>query len=318
MAAASIAHAETPALDLDGDGRSDIAHVAGNAVIVQTGKQALRWSNPAVTDAARLTPVLMTTGPVLEVRTHDHVWVLTVQRGQLNLLTDAAVGAIDEDGELVQTVEVLPQGVVRAQSRTDITRCDGQPARLFTTRWDNAKHAFVAANSLNIPAAQHTLVATEVPQAPQAAVFAAVSESYRSDASDARFLAVPTELSDQNPTTRWPSGALPDARGAFVNVRARWPNSAATQVFFQVNHIAQRRGRVVIATTGGTTAVALPAAPLGLHTWMVQLATPVDCFSVFIDDLNGPLAEIVVVSSAETMGSIDADLVTALIENRQL
>lgn len=318
LMATATARADAPALDLDGDGRIDAAHIAGDAVVVQTGTQALSWRNPGVTNTTRLTPVAMTTGNVLEVRSADHVWVLLVQRGQLSLLTEAAVGAIDEDGELVQTVEVLPQGVVRAQVRTDITRCDGLPARLFATRWDLPKRSFVAANALGLPAAQATLTATEVPQLPTSAVFAAVSESYRSDASDARFLAVPTELGDRKAATLWPNGSVADARGAFVNVRARWPNSAATQLVVQVRHNEKRRSRLVLATARGNMAIVLPAATPGLHTWMVSLADPVDCISLFIDELSGPLAEIAIVSRAEATGNIDAELVTALIENRNL
>ena len=306
-------------LDLDGDNQPDAVTVEAGAVLVRTAHGVLRWAAPDVTSDASSHSVTSNSGNLLAVNTANHAWVLQVQRGQLHLVTQTQIGALDEDGELQLALDVLPQGIIRSQRRADVTRCDGVPARLFPTRWDVATNTFVPAPGVDAPTATRTVVAFESPTAVPSAVFEVRTESFRSDATDARFLAIPTELSDRNPATVWPQG-LPAgaalAKGGFVTARTRWPNTTASQLTVQLRHNAKKASRVLVTTSSGTFALILPAAAPGLHTWTTALHDGADCISVFVDDLHAGLSELAIISVGEQTGTIDAELVGAIVEDR--
>ena len=315
--ARSGAHA--PPIDLDGDTLPDSVMVERGAVLVRTARGVLRWTDANVTADAQAHAVVSNGSAVVAVATPSQAWVLRVQRGQLRLVTQTQIGALDEDGELVQALDVLPQGILRYQSRTDVQRCDGIPARLFAARWDVTSNAFVPAPGVDLPTPTHAVTASAATELPQRAIFDVHAESFRSDASDARFLAVPTELSDRNPATVWPlgsPGALVAARGGFVTARAQWPNTTASQLAVQLRHHDKKPSRMLVTTPSGTFALTIPSAQPGLHTWTTPLLDGPDCVSLFIDDLHAGISELAIVAANEQTGTIDTALVTAIVDDQ--
>ncbi|MBP9086599.1 MAG: hypothetical protein KBG15_10810 [Kofleriaceae bacterium] len=311
--------ADVAPIDLDGDSQADTVTVERGAVLVRTARGVLRWTDANVAADTRSQAVISNGNALLAVTTAHQAWVLQVQRGQLRLVTQSQIGAIDEDGELMQALDVLPQGIVRSQRRTDVTRCDGVPARLFPARWDAQRNAFVPAPGIDAPTPTHTVLASSSTTPPQGAVFTVRTESFRSDASDARFLAVPTELRDGNAATVWPPGphqVLAAAKGGFVTALARWPNATASQLAVQLLHHDKKPSRLLVTTPSGTFALTIPAATPGLHTWTAPLQDGADCVSVFIDDLHAGISELAIVSASEQSGTIDTALVSAIVEDR--
>ncbi len=141
------------------------------------------------------------------------------------MLWSGITGARDADGETSLWVEATPERVTEYQTAAQVTRCDGQPPRLFPRAYDFATGKFRPIISALPPPAPTTLVARRgdpaMPAGAPLANFHFIGASTSRGASDdARALTAPIELNDGNPGTAWAEGLGGDGRGEFLTARA--------------------------------------------------------------------------------------------------
>ena len=180
---------------------------------------------------ARLREVTVDGHAVAEIRipvrgrASEEVWIGDLSVRPARVIWSGLSGPRDADGEASLFVEVTPELIHEYQTASQVTRCDGEPVRLFPRAWDFTTARFrpiVAA----MPAlsSQHVLARrgdASMPSGQPLGGFHFVSASTTSAAgADARALAAPTALDDDDPKTVWAEGLGGDGRGEFLTARS--------------------------------------------------------------------------------------------------
>ena len=213
----TLGSAPDGALDVR-DGGVPVAHLALKTPALRRGQPALREVTVAGHRVAELrVPVRGTPGA--------EVWMARLDRPDHPVIWSGLTGARDADGETSIWVEATPERVVEYQTAAQVTRCDGEPPRLFPRAYDFAAGKFRPIVSPPPPAAATTLVARRgdpgMPAGRPLANFHFLGASTtRGAGADARSLTAPAELDDGNPATSWSEGLGGDGRGEFLTARA--------------------------------------------------------------------------------------------------
>ena len=134
-------------------------------------------------------------------------------------------GARDADEEVGVEVEIDGDHIVEYQTATQITRCDGEPARLFPRAWDFVAGKFrPVVSALPAPAQQKLVARRGDPDMPAGRPIGGfhwtAASTTASAGSDARNLTPPLALDDNNPATSWTEGLGGDGRGEFLTARS--------------------------------------------------------------------------------------------------
>jgi HEAT repeat protein len=153
------------------------------------------------------------------------MWVADVGVKPPRLLWKGFSGPRDSDDEVSVMVQLTGDGLIEYQTAASISRCDGQPARLFPRAWDFSSGRFRPVLSpLPAPASRTLIARRDDPAAPSgrpAGGFQWVAASTTAtEGRDARGLTAPVALNDGNPTTTWAEGLGGDGRGEFLTARA--------------------------------------------------------------------------------------------------
>jgi HEAT repeat protein len=170
--------------------------------------------------------------PIAEVRLPvrgrpaEETWIGDLTTRPARAIWSGLTGPRDADGETAVYVEVTPERILEYQTAEQVTRCDGQPPRLFPRAWDFASARFRPVLSPSPPAAATKLTALRddpaMPAGRPLGGFHFVAASTTSSAgSDARGLGAPTALDDGDPKTVWSEGLGGDGRGEFLTARAQ-------------------------------------------------------------------------------------------------
>lgn len=169
--------------------------------------------------------------PIAEVRVAvrgqaaEETWIGDLSARPARTIWSGLTGPRDADGEASLYVEVTPDRIFEYQTAEQVTRCDGQPVRLFPRAWDFASARFRPIVSALPPLAATKLTAVRdapaMPAGRPLGGFHFVAASTTSSAgSDARGLGAPTALDDGDPSTVWSEGLGGDGRGEFLTARA--------------------------------------------------------------------------------------------------
>ncbi|HXI55053.1 MAG TPA: HEAT repeat domain-containing protein, partial [Polyangia bacterium] len=157
-------------------------------------------------------------------------WIVDLGSKPPRVLWNGFTGPRDSDEEVAVHVELTADGIVEYQTAAQVSRCDGQPARLFPRVWDFASGRFRPVLSpLPAPASQSIVARRGDPRAPvgrSVSGFQWVAASTTAaEGRDARGLTAPSALNDGNAATAWAEGLGGDGRGEFLT--ARGPAGAA-------------------------------------------------------------------------------------------
>jgi HEAT repeat protein len=161
----------------------------------------------------------------------DEVWIGEVEArgGHVSagrrVIWSGTTGPRDVDGESSIWVEATPERVIEYQTAPEITRCDGQPPRLFLRAYDfNSGRFRPILPPLPAPAVDKLVARRGDPAMPAGRPIAdfhwTAASTTRGAGSDARGLTAPVELGDGNPATSWAEGLGSDGRGEFLTARA--------------------------------------------------------------------------------------------------
>jgi HEAT repeat protein len=158
----------------------------------------------------------------------EEVWIGEIEgdRGHARrVIWTGLTGARDVDGESSQWVEVTPERVTEYQTAPEVTRCDGQPPRLFPRAYDFEAGRFrPILPPLPPPAAVKLVARRGDPAMPAGRPIGdfhwTAASTTRGAGSDARGLTAPVELGDGDPATSWAEGVGSDGRGEFLTARA--------------------------------------------------------------------------------------------------
>jgi HEAT repeat protein len=246
----------------------------------------------------------------IPVRGHpsEEVWIGDIGAHPPRTIWTGLTGPRDADEETATVVEATPERIFEYQTAAQVTRCDGEPVRLFTRAWDFASARFRPILSTPPAAATQNLTARRAdPAMPSTRSiggfhFTAASTTAAAGA-DARALAAPTALDDGNPKTIWAEGLGGDGRGEFLTARASAghyavrgirivPGDASTAATFK----AKNRLKSIALTFGPEPEkrfdVAFPEDPaagpgMNAPSYWIALPAPVDsaCVTVVIRDV---------------------------------
>lgn len=177
--------------------------------------------------------------PIAEVRVPvrgraaEEVWIAELPPSGAPVLTAKPIapiffgltGARDADEEVASEIEVSPSRILEYQTAAQVTRCDGEPPRLFPRAWDFDGGRFRAVVSpLPAPAPQKLIARRGDPAMPGGRPIGGfhwiAASTTAAAGSDARGLTSPLALDDGDPATAWSEGLGGDGRGEFVTARS--------------------------------------------------------------------------------------------------
>lgn len=244
------------------------------------------------------------------------VLAFTAGSSKADKLWEGSIGAQGRDGEYRIRVEAAPFGLVRYQERSDVRRCDRQPAYLFPQGFDYKRRKFRnIASPVRIPASAPTIVAT--PAAPgqgaqpggrasgpiaatPAVAFRSKSVSAQAYAEHAGMLTPPRELDDGDPQTIWSEHTGGNGRGLFITLTSPMdapeivalrfiPGDASSRTAFAQKNRLRRLGLIV----GGKHAfwISIPSDPARSRTPLAPLFATLPegisgrCVTVVLDDV---------------------------------
>ncbi|HEY4186370.1 MAG TPA: HEAT repeat domain-containing protein [Polyangia bacterium] len=268
-------------------------------------------------------------------RAAEEVWIGDLAAHPVRVIWSGFTGARDVDGEASLFVEVTPDRIFEYQTASQVSRCDGQPVRLFPRAWDFASARFrPIVSTPPAPAAQKLTARRGDPTMPIGHAlggFHFISASTTSGAgADARGLAAPTALDDGDPRTVWAEGLGGDGRGEFLTARTTTgpahvlglrivPGDASSPAAFKAHNRLkslslafgpepERRFEVDFAQDPAATS----PDKLGAPFW-IALPAPVDtaCVTVVIRDVYRG-AEKVPAGSGGTTAISDLEVFTDL------
>jgi len=158
-------------------------------------------------------------------RAAEETWIGDLSAQPARVIWSGLTGPRDADGEASLYVEVTPERIFEYQTAEQVSRCDGQPVRLFPRAWDFEAGRFRPIVSPLPPLAATKLTAVRddpaMPAGRPLGGFHFVAASTTSAAgADARGLGAPTALDDGDPRTVWSEGLGGDGRGEFLTARA--------------------------------------------------------------------------------------------------
>jgi HEAT repeat protein len=163
-------------------------------------------------------------------RAAEEVWIGELPAGArastpARVIWSGITGARDADGEVATQVEIAGDRIVEYQTAAQVTRCDGEPPRLFPRAWDFTSRRFRPLTSALPPPAAQRLIARRgdpaMPTGRPLGGFRWMAASTTAAAGrDARALTAPLALNDGDPKTSWSEGLGGDGRGEFLTARA--------------------------------------------------------------------------------------------------
>jgi HEAT repeat protein len=235
VAQAGAAHAAPLTLVAAADGALEVRDGASIVARVPVKAPALRRG------PARLREVTIGGHRVAEVSVpvrgtaHEERWVGELRAGGVRLLWSGLIGPRDADGETSIGVDVSADGVVEYQAAAHVTRCDGEPPRLFPRAYDFDEGRFRPVMSEAPEATGQKLIARRgdaaMPKGRPIEAFHFTAASTTPGAgSDARALTAPAAVDDGDPATAWAEGLGGDGRGEFLTARSSVPGAAVRGV----------------------------------------------------------------------------------------
>ncbi len=155
----------------------------------------------------------------------EELWIGELGPGGPRVVYRGLAGPRDADGETSLRLEVTPEAILEYQTASQVTRCDGAPARLFPRAFDFDGGRFRPVLSPLPPPARETLVGRRgdpaMPKGRPVASFHFTAASTTAAAgSDARDLTAPVAVDDGDAATAWTEGLGGDGRGEFLTARA--------------------------------------------------------------------------------------------------
>jgi HEAT repeat protein len=210
------------------DGARVVTHVPVKAPALRRGPARLR---EVTIDGHHVAEV----GVPVRGTAHEERWVGELRPRDVRVVWSGLVGPRDADGETAIGVDVSADGVVEYQTAAHVTRCDGQPPRLFPRAYDFDEGRFRAVMSEAPEAGGQKLVARRgdpaMPKGRPIEAFHFTAASTTSGAGgDARALTAPAALDDGDPATAWAEGLGGDGRGEFLTARSSVPGAAVRGV----------------------------------------------------------------------------------------
>jgi HEAT repeat protein len=219
--------AEGATLTVSGLPDGALALRAGSRVLarIPVGTPPLRRGTPALRE------VDVGGHPIVELRIpvrgrpSEDVWIADLGARPLRVIWEGLVGPQDADQESATAVEVTPERIFAYQTAAQVSRCDGEPVRLFPRAWDFASARFRAILSTPPAPASQKLTARRgdpaMPTGRPIGEFHFTAASSTPGAGiDARLLAAPNAIDDGDVGTAWAEGLGGDGRGEFVTARA--------------------------------------------------------------------------------------------------
>jgi HEAT repeat protein len=222
-----------------------ISGTAG-ALEIRKGNERVGRLEPKTPLLRRGTPALVDRvvagHPLVELRIPilgtpgEEVWIGEIEgragHGR-RVVWSGTTGPRDSDGETSIWIEVSPERVTEFQTAAEITRCDGQPPRLFPRAYDFESGRFRPILPPLPPPGIEKLVAHRGDPAmpaghPIADFHWTAASTTRGAGTDARALTAPVELDDGNPATAWAEGLGSDGRGEFLTAHAATAGYAVT------------------------------------------------------------------------------------------
>jgi hypothetical protein len=327
----------TLSIDVDGDGTADALELDGDGTLHVAAK--LRGDVKLGKPVTRAQLAVARPGPSAQILVDAttaagrEAIVVEARGGSWREVQRFPLGGVGLDREYGVEAAATPAGIVRFQSRADVTRCDGKPAFLFAEQLDGTAWKridppmFVA----GVPAVAQARVDTAAAAVPL--LYQARAASHQAGATDAGGLAIPRELDDGKLETAWredlPSGGegqfftfqprVPSARAQQLRIVPGLPTSAANMRSFG------RPRALVIAAASGTWRTELPdaaTAPLGA-AYVVDLPQPVDgCITVVLESVYGraqgttAIAELEVFAEGERAGGGESLLARLVAEGK--
>jgi hypothetical protein len=284
--------------DLDGDRRDDLVTLGADGMLRVTsrGDRAVEVALGAFAEARVEVTGSSPRFIVVAGRTTGGVqegvllrWLPGAGKPALELRWRGALGPVGLDGEYAQDVSATPAGALRFQTRADIRRCDGQPARLFVEGWDDAQGSFrKVRGNVALPVGTPTITATlaDASVATSSVSFRAAVASTGLGARDAGALAPPSELDDGDPTTAWREGTGSDGRGEFITFQPRLEGAEARALVIVPGATASaaRVTRLAVVGAGGAAAwIDVPTAGDPTQAYLATLPAPIaGCVTVLI------------------------------------
>lgn len=214
---------------------AQLTRAADGALELRDGP-ALLARIPVTTPALRRAPatlreVTVDGHRVAEVRlpvrgtANQEVWIGEVGVKPARVIWTGVAGARDLDGEVAVAVEVSADRIVEYQTAAQITRCDGQTARLFPRAWDfQARRFRPVVSVVPDPPAQKLVARRGLPDMPAGRPISGFrwtgASTTLAAGSDARALSAPSALDDGNPATVWAEGLGGDGLGEFLTARS--------------------------------------------------------------------------------------------------
>jgi HEAT repeat protein len=244
----------------------------------------------------------------------EEVWIGEVDGHGPRVVWSGATGPKDADGETSVSVEVTPERVTEYQTAAEISRCDGQPPRLFPRAYDFEAGRFRPILPPMPPPGSETLIARRGDPAmpsgrPIADFHWTGASTTRGAGRDARALTPPVELDDGDPATAWAEGLGSDGRGEFLTARAAasgyavrglrvFPGDGASWQAFRANNRLLRFQVALGPAPAQRFDVEIPADPAAdparwRESYWVALPKPVlsSCLTVVLTEVaHGALA----------------------------
>jgi HEAT repeat protein len=324
--------------DVDGDGAADPIELTSDGVVRIGGARRGDVKIAPAADKGRL--LVGRTGAAIQIvaditRGAAREAVVLEARGAWREVTRFALGGVGLDGdEYSVEVEATPAGVYRYQSRWEVRRCDGKPARLFLERLDGAVFRPVAVPPVELPPSAAAIAAKPDAAAAPPLLYQAKSASHQAGARDAGGLALPRELDDGRADTAWREDIAASAgEGHFFTFQPRVEGARAQQLRIvpgdptsaAAMRAVNRPRQLAIVSAAGAWRVELPDAagePLGA-AYAIDLPQPIKgCVTVILESTYGrpqgatAIAELQVFAEGERAGGGEALLARVVAEDR--
>ncbi|MEP6652197.1 MAG: HEAT repeat domain-containing protein [Myxococcales bacterium] len=226
--AARPAATTTLTVEAAGDGAAEVRGAGGTLARVMLATPPLRRG----TATARQVDVeghrIVELRVPVRGRAAEEVWIAELGASRAaRVIWSGVAGTRGADEEISVAVEVTPERIFEYQTAAQVSRCDGEPVRLFTRAWDFGSGKFRPVLSTPPPAAPSPQRLTArrgdpaMPATRPLGGFHFTAASTTAGAGrEAGSLAAPTALDDGDPGTVWAEGLGGDGRGEFLTARA--------------------------------------------------------------------------------------------------
>ena len=222
--------------DVDGNGTQDSVELTADGVVHIGDATHAEIKVATAVGKARILVSRAPAGTQLVVdvtsgATHEAIVLGRTPAKGWGVITRFALGGVGLDREYAIEVDATVSGVYRFQSRSDVRRCDDQPAYLFGERLEAGGFRRLDRLPSNIPSSAAVLPVTlDGSPATAPLIYQARAASYQPGVSDAGGLGIPRELDDGRLDTGWHEDLAGHGEGQFFTFKPRVDIARAGQL----------------------------------------------------------------------------------------